>query len=76
MVRAVGLLRVAVGAGDRLAGRCRSSTFHPELAMGLIETSQSAQRALVMLAQAKQLLADRRRDRRATAERTYRREDN
>ena len=59
MARASALLRAVVSAVDRLIGRCLSNTIHPELAMALIESSQSAQRALVMLAEARLLLADR-----------------
>jgi hypothetical protein len=58
-VWAVALLRSAVGALDRLAGRAGAGTVHPELAMALIEGSQSTWRALVALAEAKQLLAER-----------------
>jgi hypothetical protein len=57
--RAVALLRLAVRALDRLVGRCGPGTLHPELAMAVIESSQSARRALVTLAEARQLLADR-----------------
>jgi hypothetical protein len=59
VARAVVLLRVAARAVDRLAESSREITIHPQLGMALIESSQSAQRALVMLTEAKQLLADR-----------------
>ena len=59
MVRAVVALRVAVRAVDRLVSGSRSTALDPQLAMTLIESSQSAQRALVMLSEARQLLADR-----------------
>ena len=59
MVRALALLRTDVGRVDRLVERCLSSPSHPELAMALIETRHSAQRMLVTLAEARQLLADR-----------------
>ena len=59
VVRAVALLRLAVRAVDRLAENSFANTVHPELAMALIESSQSAQRALVILAEADQLLAER-----------------
>jgi hypothetical protein len=56
MVRAAAVLRVAVSAVDRLVRRFGSTALDPELAMALIESSQSAQRALVMLTEARQLL--------------------
>jgi hypothetical protein len=59
MVRAAAVLRVAVSAVDRLVRRFGSTGPDPELAMALIESSQSAQRALVMLTEARQLLAGR-----------------
>ena len=57
MVRAAAVLRVAVSAVDRLVRRSGATASDPELAMALIESSQSAQRALVMLTEARQLLA-------------------
>ena len=57
--RAIALTRVAVRAVDRLVERSRSSTVQPQLAMALIASSQSAQRAPVMLVEATHLLADR-----------------
>jgi hypothetical protein len=57
MVQAAAVLRVAVSAVDRLVRRSGSTAPDPELAMALIESSQSAQRALVMLTEARQLLA-------------------
>ena len=59
MVRAAGVLRLAVSAVDRLLRRSPSTALDPELSMALIESSQSAQRALVMVSEAKHLLADR-----------------
>jgi len=59
MVRASAVLRVAVSAVDCLVRSSGSTALDPELAMALIESSQSAQRAMVMLAEARQLLADR-----------------
>ena len=57
-VRAVVLLRLAIGALDRLVGRSGAGALHPELAMALIDSSQSAHRALVTLGEARQLLAE------------------
>jgi hypothetical protein len=59
MLRAVALLRWAVGELDRLAGPADAGTAHPQRAMALIESSQSTQRTLVVLTEARQLLGDR-----------------
>jgi hypothetical protein len=58
-LRAIAVTRVVVREVDRLIGRSRSSSAQLELSMALIESSQSAQRALVMLVEATQLLAER-----------------
>jgi hypothetical protein len=55
-LRAIAGARVVARDVDRLVGRSRSSTVQPELSIALIESSQSAQRALVMLMEARQLL--------------------
>jgi hypothetical protein len=59
MVRVAAVQRVAVSAIDRLVGRFGLTASDSELEMALIESSQSAQRALIMVAEASQLLADR-----------------
>jgi hypothetical protein len=50
--------RAAASTIDRLLQHSGSSSTHPQLAMALIETSQAAHQALVMLAEARELLSD------------------
>ena len=57
-IRAVVLLRLAIGAIDRLVGPSGAGALHPELAVALIDSSRSAQRALLTLGEARQLLAE------------------
>lgn len=59
MVRAADMLRAAVNGVGRLVRRTHPTALDPDLVMALIESTQSAQRALVMVSEARHLLADR-----------------
>jgi hypothetical protein len=59
VVRAVAFLRAASKSIDELLGEAGSSARHGQLEVALIETSHSAHRALMMLTEARDLLADR-----------------
>lgn len=58
VLRAVAFLRAASRSIDQLLGEPGSSAHHGQLEVALIQTSLSAQRALVMLTEARELLAD------------------
>ena len=58
VLRAIAFLRAASKSIDQLVREPAPTVSHGQLDVALIETSQSAQRALVMLTEARELLAD------------------
>lgn len=58
VLRALAFLRAASKSIDQLRGEPGASADHGQLEAALIQTSQSAHRALVMLSEAREVLAD------------------
>ena len=58
VLRAVAFLRAAAKSIDQLLGEPGSTAHYGQLEVALIQTSQYAQGALVMLTEARELLAD------------------